>query len=156
MTDEEIYSLWFSKTDDLRYLRPRRWKEIKEIIVKRKVKSVLEFGSGVSTLLFSNMGLKVLSLETKPRYMKFVKSMCSPKVALRVWNNKNANIKDHYDLSLVDGVLPRNDQLRLAVKHSNIIVVDDFNEYLITEVPSRCKRIDPKTTTLAIFEKVNG
>ena len=155
MTDEAIYNLWFSKTDDLRYLRPKRWKEIKRIISEKKVVSVLEFGSGVSTLLFDNLRLTILSLETNARFLAFVKHLCSKRVVFRLWNNRTADIKRNYDFSLVDGIVPRDWQLKLAMKHARIVAIDDFNETPRTNIPSNYTRIDDKSTTLAVFER-NG
>lgn len=158
MTDEEIYKLWFSKTDDLRYLRPERWEELKRVILDQKVKSVLEFGSGVSTLLFNNLGLKVLSIETDVKYIKFVSSICPTGPVFRRWNNKSMPIKGFYDLALVDGNLPRGDQLRLALEHAGIVAIDDFEKdirgRLIPKL-TNYERIDRRNTTLAIFKEKN-
>lgn len=125
MNDREIYTLWTSKTSDLRYLRPRRWNYIKQFILKNNIKSVIEFGSGVSTLLFANLNLDVLSLETDLHYMDFVRSLCSPKVIFKSWNNKYLCLQGSFDLSLVDGILPRAPQIKYAVEFSKFIIVDD-------------------------------
>ena len=153
MTDKRIYDLWLSRTSDLRYLRPRRWKEIKEVIFDRKISSVLEFGSGVSTILFNNLGLKVLSLETDPIYMEFVRSLCPNGVSFMLWDNRSTVIHNHYDFALVDGILPRTDQVRLATEHARIVAIDDFNESPGLRIPPVFKRMDPGSTTLAMFER---
>ena len=153
MTDREIYNLWLSKTSDLRYLRPRRWEELKKIITNRKVSSVLEFGSGVSTLLFGNFGLKVLSLETDPIYIEFVRSLCPKNVSLLLWNNRSAQIFKRYDLALVDGILPRTYQLKLALKHADVVAIDDFNEGPRLQIPSGYNCISQGSTTLTVFER---
>lgn len=157
MTDKEVYDLWLSKTSDLRFLRQRRWEELKRVIIDKGLTSVLEFGSGVSTLLFSNFGLKVLSFETDLKFMNFVKSICDPSVTFKLWNNKSITIGSIYDLALVDGILPRTIQTRLAVKYAKIVSIDDFRDKpknFMPPVLANYKRIDLQTTTLAIFEKV--
>ena len=157
MTDKEIYSLWLSKSPDLRYLRPRRWDDIKKVIIEYGIKSVLEFGSGVSTLLFDNMNLRIVSYETDSNYMEFTKSLCSPNVVFKLWDNKSVLIDDFYCLALVDGILPRTYQLEIALKHAKFIAVDDFKDSPLYE-PISYERIDSRSTVLAIFVKkeLNG
>lgn len=151
MTNEEIYKLWRSKTSDLRYLRPSRWNELEKVIVEQDIKSVLEFGSGVSTILFDNLNLKVSSFETAPKYMEFVKSLCSPKVTFKIWDNKTVPTNDFYDLALVDGALPRTHQLETALKRAKFIAIDDFKDSLLPKLINY-KRIDQLSTILAIFK----
>lgn len=155
-TDKEIYQLWFSKTKDLRYLRPRRWNQIKKLIQEQQLKIVLEFGSGISTLLFDNLGLKVLSFETNEGHMNFVKRLCSPKVLFTLWDNKNLHLQGTYDIAFVDGTLPREDQFRIAAKHSKFLIIDDFSTSLKNRLEPKLtnyKRLDDESTTLAIFKK---
>jgi hypothetical protein len=157
MTEKEIYKLWLVKVPGLRYLRLDRWEEIKKVIFDQNVSSVLEFGSGVSTLLFDNLGLKVLSYETDPKYLRSVEPLCSPGVTFKLWNNCLAVITDYYDLALIDGILPRTTQFEESLKHANIIVIDDFDEELknlfLPKLASY-KRIDSQSTVLAIFKAI--
>ena len=156
MTTNEIYQLWFSKTKDLRYLRPKRWSQIRKLIESQQLKTVLEFGSGISTLLFDNLGLKVLSFETNEGHMKFVKRLCSPKVLFTLWDNKNLHIQGIHDIAFVDGGLPRTDQFRIAAKHSKFLIIDDFATKIKNELMPKLtnyKRLDDESTILAIFKK---
>lgn len=153
--DSDIYTLWTSKTDDHRFLHRNKWTELKDTIINYKVKSVLEFGSGVSTLLFENLKLSVTSVETSPDFITFVKSLCKTSVDFRRWDNKTVNLSKHYDLSLVDGILPRAPQLFYAIKHSSIIAVDDFDRSIrgsLGPVLAPLTRIDSRLTNLAIFK----
>ena len=105
--DKEIYKKWRSLTTDHRYLRPLRWKEIKKVILENDLKSVLEFGSGVSTMLFSSLNMKVYSFDTNLEYAKFVRSLC-PNVSITLWDNVHLSLNGHFDIALIDGALPRN------------------------------------------------
>lgn len=158
MLDKEIYNYWLFKNDDLRYLRPRRWEEIKKVILKYEVKSVLEFGSGISTLLFDNLCLKVLSYETDLKFIYYMKSRCSQNVSFRHWDNNAASPVGDFDFALVDGALPRNRQFYIALNRSPIVAIDDFElEWKETILPALTKheRIDSQTTSLAIFRRNN-
>ena len=146
MNDREIYKFWLSKTKDPRYLHPDRWVQLKPLISKHKITSVLEFGSGISTLLFAYNGLSVVSYETNESYMEFVRDLCPIGVDFRLWDNKEATITNHFDLSLVDGILPRNIQLTLSIEHSTFIAIDDYEL-------SSYHRIDDKLSKMAIFIK---
>lgn len=157
MTDKEIYKLWTSKTSDKRYFRPRRWEQLRKVIESENVKSVLEFGSGVSTLLFNNLGLNILSIETDETYIKFMYDFHLKNVFYKYWDNKFTPLPGNFDLSLVDGINPRTNQLSLAIRHSTIIAVDDFvgrTENLLLPQLEGTTRIDDRSTFMAIF-KVN-
>lgn len=126
MNKRLTYKLWQTNSKDHRYLRPKRWDEIKKAIDEYKPKNILEFGAGVSTLLFSNLGLNLTSLETDEAYLNFVKGLCPNKVNYILWDGKKVPLKGYFDLILVDGALPRIPQLVYAVGHTDLIAVDDF------------------------------
>ena len=154
MTAEEIYSLWLSKFKDRRYLRLRRWRHLRNFIQKNNIKSVIEFGSGVSTLLFDNLNLDILSLDTNKFYMSRVCSLCSPKVRFKLWDNKTLVLQEFFDLSLVDGILPRDYQLECAVKLSKFISVDDYIlnvDDRMDSLLSNHERVDIKSAPLGLF-----
>lgn len=156
LTDKEIYKLWFANTKDLRYLRPKRWDQLKELIQSQRITSVLEFGSGVSTLLFENLGMKVVSYETDHNFIDFVSKLSTDSTKFIFWDNNNAWPKGKFDLSFVDGILPRTDQLRIALKHAPFIAIDDFqgrNRREFLPLLTNSKRIDDQSTTLAIFKQ---
>ena len=154
MTDVEIYNLWHSKTSDHRYLRPKRWSRLKRFINKNNIKSVIEFGSGMSTLLFNSLNLNILSLETDKSYIDFVSKLCTVKVRFKLWDNKSLNIQESFDLSLVDGILPRVQQLKYAIKHSKFVAIDDYianDEKEIDLLLSNFTRVDLSAAPLGIF-----
>ena len=155
MTDEEIYKKWKSLTPDLRYLRPKRWEQIKEVIQSNNLNSIIEFGSGISTILFDNLGLHIVSYETSGKFISFVKPLCSPKVKFIKWNNRGLYITKRYDLALIDGILPRIPQLEAISGHSRFYAIDDFDRCIAREsLPfiKPLKRVDNQSTILAIFE----
>lgn len=156
LTDKEIYQLWFANTKDLRYLRPRRWNQLKELIQSQRITSILEFGSGISTLLFENLGMKVTSYETDQEFLNFVSKLSTNSTQFIFWDNKNAWPKGKFDLALVDGILPRFHQLRVSLKHAPFIAIDDFqgrNRREFLPLLTNSKRIDDQSTTLAIFKQ---
>jgi hypothetical protein len=155
MTDKEIYNLWLSLTPDLRYLRPRRWKQLRALIEAHRLLSILEFGSGVSTLLFDNLQLKIHSYETNAEFIDFVKPHCSARVKFFHWNNKQTEITNRFDLALIDGILPREPQLAAALGHAHFYALDDCERSTKAKlIPfvSEFIRIDDHSTSMAIFE----
>lgn len=154
MNDRLIYKAWKASTSDLRYLRPNRWKVIKDVILKYNLKSVIEFGSGVSTILFDNLGMHILSFETRLPYMKFVTDLC-PRVPIIHWDNVSLSIRGQFDLALVDGDLPRTTQLDISLKRADFIAIDDFIGQTKSQMmPSleHLERLDKEETILAMFD----
>ena len=154
-SEDEIYKEWPFK---IRYLSRCCWDVVKALIIEHKVTSALEFGSGVSTILLDNMGLEVVSYETDLTYMNKVKGFNLPKVDFRIWNNVDADITGHYGLSLVDGILPRTNQLYYAMKHSRYVIIDDFTDEEsskgMNELLKDYTRLDDKSQRLAIFRNL--
>jgi len=157
-TDDYIYRMWFARFDDRRYFRPRRWAEVKRVIEDNDVRSVLEFGIGVSTLLFINQGMRrIVSYETDKDYIDKVKEYFSPppNVVINHWHNDGANIDGKFGLALVDGALPRHQQLILAKKYAKFIAVDDFvggEAKRLGSLVEGLERIDSGKTFVAIFK----
>lgn len=154
LATNDIYKIWSKASSDSRYLRRNRWTEIARVVSRNKVNSVLEFGSGISTVLFDNMGLKVDSFETDKDYMKSIQEMCSDRVSFTWWDNKVAHISKFYDLALVDGSLPRMMQLNYAIKHADIVAIDDFVGAIRTSmlpIVEKFPRLDTGMTFMAIF-----
>lgn len=158
LTSTEIYRIYLEATNnDHRYLRPRRWAEVARVISRHKLNTVLEFGAGVSSLLFDNLNLKVDSYETDADFMDLVSGMCSNNVTFHYWDNKNTPSLKNYDLALVDGALPRNLQLELAIKHADFVAVDDCTGHVKERVLARMsefERLDNNQTFMTIFKTI--
>jgi len=97
----------------LRHKRERGWD------------SVLEFGCGLSTILFSHLLLRVVSLETDSEFAKRVEAQCEPTAVIYVWDNKSISLREEFDFAFVDGILPRIPQAHAAMKHARFIFVHD-------------------------------
>ena len=154
MDENLIYKTWKLLTPDLRYLRQDRWEVIKETILTYNLKTIIEFGSGISTILFSNLNLNILSFETNLNYIAFMANLC-PKATIIFWNNKSLALRGNFDLALVDGILPRDLQLDISIKRASFIAVDDYTDDIkdsLSPKLTNLKRIDKNTTPLAIFD----
>lgn len=158
MDEKLIYKKFIKATsEDPRYLRPDRWREIVAILNKYKLKSALEFGAGVSTMLFKHHGLSVVSCETDLVYMKFVKDLVGNNVDFRSWDNETSPIHDNerFDLGLVDGCLPRNRQAEIAIKCCRFVALDDSVRDIkrsLWSLLSPFERVDKETTIISIFK----
>jgi hypothetical protein len=155
MTVEDIYTQWPFK---VRFLRRELWDQLKKQIVLHQITSVLEFGSGISTILFNNFGLDAVSYDTNPVYQLIVKRFNLANVEFRIWNNVSADIEGYFGLALVDGILPRANQFSYALKHARYVAIDDFTDEESSQelipLTEGCLRIDSGNTRLAIFRRV--
>lgn len=108
------------------------WAFMQRVIKKHNIKTVLEFGAGMSTLLLNDLGLKVTTYETMPRWIEKVKA-CNPNADIRLWDGKTEIDLPQFDMAFVDGPsggINREISTKLAVKHARIIMQDDgFGEH---------------------------
>lgn len=80
---------------------PKDWDLLKSTIEKYGVKSLVEFGAGVSTQLFDSVGVKVKSFETMPEIISETKRRTS-EVVFELWDGKTAP-KISGDMAFIDG-----------------------------------------------------
>lgn len=105
------------------------WEFIKKTIKDYNVKTVLEFGAGLSTLLLNDI-CRVLTLETNQQWIDRVKAI-NAKAEITHWDGQSIFLDDaHFDLAFVDG--PANDKPREAstkagAEYSDIVIVHDAN-----------------------------
>jgi len=78
------------------------WDYIKHILKEENIKSVCEFGSGLSTLLFDSVGMKVVSYETRKEDIQNLKKINSD-LDIRYWDGKEVFIPEEADLVFIDG-----------------------------------------------------
>ena len=104
------------------------WEFMQNVIRENNVKSVLEFGSGISTLLLSDLGVKVTSFETMDGWIKKLKTI-KPDLDIRLWDGKTLqNIEPKYDMAFVDGPsggATREFSTKIASEVADIIIVHD-------------------------------
>ncbi len=83
----------------------RDWIFIKELISKEKIKTILEFGTGLSTLLFQTMVDRVDSFETNMGWINKIKQFADDKIVTHHnWDGVTATIpQPKYDLTFMDG-----------------------------------------------------
>ena len=109
------------------------WKFIKSVLERYNVKSVLEFGSGLSTRLFIENGYKVSAFETNQTYFDHINKTV-PNIAgsVTLWDGTYLDIGGRFDLAFVDGpsawkpsVGSREVSTRIASEHSDLVIVHD-------------------------------
>jgi ADP-heptose:LPS heptosyltransferase len=86
----------------------RDWIFMKEIFKEEKIRTVLEFGAGLSTLLMGSLVEKVVTYETMDGWINKIKPMADPnKHEIRRWDGKLIKVAEHdprrYDFAFVDG-----------------------------------------------------
>ena len=87
----------------------RDWLYIRDIFKKFNVKTVVEFGCGLSTLLYSSLVDKVISFETQPGWIKKISDMIPKEkdVTIYQWDGKTFKLPDgeptKFDFAFVDG-----------------------------------------------------
>lgn len=85
------------------------WLFMQEVLKKYNVKSILEFGAGLSTLLFATMADRILTFETQQGWINKIKSMATDKNHFLKWDGKKLDINEDdfkdlkFDLCFVDG-----------------------------------------------------
>lgn len=106
------------------------WEYINMVIDSFGFKSVLEFGSGLSTLLFYDKNLFVKSFETRNEWIERTAAKSHGSVIPILWDGRQAHINCKFDLAFVDGPSGpenRRDAMRLAAQHADFIIVHDGN-----------------------------
>jgi len=127
---------------------------LSKAISERNVKTVLEFGSGLSTLLMDNLRLSIDSYDSEKSYIDKVKALCSESVRFHLWNNRDLEVTNKYDLAFVDGGLPRVKQGEIAFSCSDLVAVDDINACSRSvKIPKDFERIDGGDRGLVIFRR---
>lgn len=109
------------------------WDFIKDIIQRKKVNTVLEFGTGLSTLLISGIA-EVDTFETNGEWAEKIEAEAlNGNIKFYIWNGQDPpEIKKRYDLAFVDGPtgkasggIGREMSMKLASKYADKIIVHD-------------------------------
>ena len=112
-------------------LTDRDWDFISGVMAKYKVKSVLEFGAGLSTLLFNDSRVKIVTYESKQGWIDKILAL-NPKCNIKLWDGKVFECAEKrsplYDLAFVDGPagdFARDISTEAASIFANVIIVHD-------------------------------
>ena len=108
----------------------RDWMFMKDIIKDDKIKTILEFGAGLSTLLFGSVVDKVETHETAKGWVDKIKPMANPdKHSFYMWDGKTiSNKESRYDMVFVDGPAGgenREWSVKYASELADIVIVHD-------------------------------
>ena len=104
------------------------WDFMKAIIEENDVKTVLEFGAGLSTLLMNDMGLDIITFETNQGWIDKIHAL-NPDCEIRQWDGFNWEYElVKCDLVFVDGPsggINREFSTKTASQISDIVIVHD-------------------------------
>lgn len=107
------------------------WKFLKEIMDKYSVKSVLEFGAGLSTIILNELGIKVVTYENDQDWIDATKKL-NNRADIRKWDGQTIDCTDRFDLIFVDGprawghmVFGRQHSIKIASELSDLVFLHD-------------------------------
>lgn len=113
-------------------LTARDWEFIQQVIKEHDVKTVLEFGAGLSSLLLGHAGLSVDTFETSQGWIDKITALKNGSAGLNVhlWDGKTepSELKPAYDLAFVDGPAGgqnREEATRIASERARVVIVHD-------------------------------
>ena len=107
------------------------WEFLRKTCDQYDVKTVMEFGPGLSSFLLTDRGMGVVSFETRDNWMEsLIGKGASDKFDLHAWNGKVLNLGDdvHFDLAIVDGPPggpSREMSTKIASERADIVLVHD-------------------------------
>jgi len=108
-------------------IRQNDWEDILTIFHAEKPVSIVEFGAGISTVLFYDYGLHLVCFESIQRWINEVHAM-RPEIIIEKWDNRNIPVKwksQSFDIAFIDGVAPRDSQILTAKQLTDKIIIHD-------------------------------
>jgi len=109
----------------------RDWEFMKGVIEKYKIKTVLEFGAGLSTILMSEKVSKIDTFEINNNAINKIHKLTKPPSTIKLWDGKKIRQSEpleKYDLAFVDGPSggeSREFSTQIASEHANIVIIHD-------------------------------
>jgi len=83
---------------------PTDWVVLRDFLIQRQIKNVIEIGPGLSTELMDKLGIHVLAYETSPIFAERIKRRVSKVIDIRLWNGQRLpEIDEKYQLAFIDG-----------------------------------------------------
>ena len=113
------------------------WQFMIYLLKKHKVKTVLEFGAGLSTLLLNEFGFDVITFEDRQGWIDKIKKL-SPEADIRLWDGKTIE-REHPDLPIFSGTFDfafvdgpagggsREESTKIASIMANMVIIHDAN-----------------------------
>jgi tRNA A58 N-methylase Trm61 len=105
------------------------WHFLFKTIKEFGVKTVLEFGTGLSTLMMMGEVDSIVSYDTLEYHLENMKQRIASNVTLRHWDGKGVKEDlDRFDFAFVDGPSGgenREHSMRIASEHSDVVCVHD-------------------------------
>jgi len=106
-------------------------KLIHDLIVKRNIKSIIEYGTGLSTEILYLFVDRLVSFDEFKKhsdlYGKLITTKCVEFHSYDPLNKQLPDLKEKFDLAFVDGGQNRAEEVRHAMKHSDLIFLHDPN-----------------------------
>jgi len=118
LLDYDLYSLGYCITK-------KDWGFIDKIIKEYKIKTMVEFGSGISTLLLDEK-VKMISYETDDVYAYAMNQI--REFDIRLWDGKTIDLKEKFDLVFIDGPADGEERevpIKIASEISDLVLVHD-------------------------------
>lgn len=138
-------------------LTDRDWIFIKDIFKEYKVRAVLEFGAGFSSLIFATVVNKVLTFETSTGWIKKISANADPKKnEFVLWDGKTVPLPSAYkpdvkfDFAFVDGPAGGENRewaTKYASEHADLIIVHDAGR--VPERKWQAKYLEPDFQLIA-------
>ncbi len=127
--------LWGSRS-----ISRRDWIELKQFLKEFQIKSVIEYGCGLSTELMVLDKIKVLSLEAETWWADICRSVCGNKI-IAYENGRMPEVDQMFDLAVVDGPQSgnREESIEHASKHANFIYLHDLDPVRQTAITKYLK-----------------
>jgi len=109
----------------------RDWQFILYTINEFGIRSVLEFGAGLSTLLIMDHVDRVVNYETRPKWSETVQRHNTGNIDLRQWDGKSITEElEDFDLCFVDGPAgggSREFSTKIASEKAKVVIIHDAN-----------------------------
>jgi hypothetical protein len=111
----------------------RDWLFMKDIIRDEGIKTVLEFGAGLSSVMMGQVVEKVITYETMPGWINRISKMVKPEInTIRKWDGVNFKLEEgdpqRFDFAFVDGPSgggSREFSTKAASELADIVIIHD-------------------------------
>ena len=99
----DIYDKHAEKWQQHMMIDKGTWELLRDYALKFGVRSCLEFGCGLSTMLLDSMGIEVTAFEDKPEYVHPSLKHLGQSAVILYDDLSELKIDSHYDMAFIDG-----------------------------------------------------